>query len=275
MMARRVSLAPLSLPDLGPAAFVRAAGQAGYRHVALRLIGGDPVNPPVDMACLVRSLAELPELRRILDGEGLSVAELEVLLIAADTDIAASRPMLEMGAVLGARHLVVGIADPDSLRAADRLADAAALARDHGMVIELEFVPYTELKTIGAALALIEASGATDAAILVDALHLARSGGDAAAVAAVPRERLRCLQLCDATRAAPANLIKESRTHRLAPGAGELDLRGMLRAMPADAALSVEIPDIARLSAIGPVTYATELRQAVECLLETIEEEAA
>ncbi len=273
MPTSRLSLAPLSLPDLGPAEFLRCAGAAGYDGVALRLIGGDPARPPADMAPLVRSESELPELRAILNGEGLAVTEIEVLLIGPDTDVAASRPMLAMAAALGARHLVTCIADPDPARAADRLAQADALARDHGLRIELEFVPYTELKTIEAAAALIDRAGLADPGILVDALHLARSGGDVAAVTRQAPARLRCLQLCDAPLAAPADIIRESREHRRAPGEGALDLAGLLRAMPAGTSISVEAPDIARQAAIGPVAHAIQLKEAARRLIETIGED--
>lgn len=276
MITRRpLSLAPLSLPDSGPAAFLRCAGSAGYDHVALRLIGGDPGHPPADMVPLVRSASELADLRAILDGEGLTVREIEVMTIGPDTDIAASRPMLDMAARLGASHLVVCIADPDMGRAAERLAEIAGLARAHGLLVEVEFVPYTELRTIEAATDLIRRSGAEDVGILIDALHLARSGGDPAAVAAVAPERLRCLQLCDARRSSPADLIHEARTCRQAPGTGELDLAGLLRAMPADAALCVEAPHIEREAAIGSVAFAVELRVATESLLAALEREPA
>jgi sugar phosphate isomerase/epimerase len=272
-----MSLAPLTLPALGPAAFLRCAAAAGYREVALRLIGGDPLDPPADMPPLVRHAGELPELRAILDGEGLSVSELEVLTIAPATDIAASRPMLEMGAALGARELVLCIDDADRGRAADRLAEAAALAGELGLFVDVEFVPYMHLRTIGEAAALLAASGAANAAILVDALHLARSGGDAATVAAMPRPLFRYLQLCDAPLAAPgdlAGLMGQAREARLDPGKGGLDVAALVRAMPGDMPVSVEVPNVVRIAALGAVRHAVLVREATERLLIRIEEEA-
>lgn len=268
------SLAPLTLPQHRPAAFLRCAARAGFRQVALRLIGGDPHDPPVDMAPLVRSERELAEVRAILAGEGLAIREIEVLMLEPHTDVAASRPMIETAAMLGARHLVVCVGDPDLSRAADLLAAAVLLARAHGLLIELEFLPYTALKTIDAAAALIEASKAADVGILVDALHLTRSGGGAIDVARQLPDRLRCLQLCDAPLARPADLIGESRGHRLAPGSGWIDLAALVRAMPEGTAISIEAPNVGREAEIGPLAHIAELKHAAERLIERIEERA-
>ena len=56
---------------------------------------------------------------------------------------------------------------------------------------------------------------------------------------------LRYMQLCDAKPGRPADMqeiIRQARGDRLLPGEGALDLRGLLRALPADLPISVEIP---------------------------------
>jgi len=61
----------------------------------------------------------------------------------------------------------------------------------------------------------------------------------------VPKSRLRYLQLCDALPGVPADMqeiIRQARSDRLFPGEGGLDLRGLLRALPADLPISLEIP---------------------------------
>jgi sugar phosphate isomerase/epimerase len=80
--------------------------------------------------------------------------------------------------------------------------------------------------------------------VLVDALHLSRSGGGPADVAAVPAERIAYVQLCDAPAKAPPfdRLVHEARNERLHAGEGALWLDALLDALPDDIAISVEVP---------------------------------
>jgi len=100
------------------------------------------------------------------------------------------------------------------------------------------------VQTIEAADALVTAAGRSNAGVLVDALHLARSGGNPASVAAVPRERIAYMQLCDGPAKSPPleDLARESRNDRLPPGHGELWLDELLDALPDNVAISVEVP---------------------------------
>ena len=97
---------------------------------------------------------------------------------------------------------------------------------------------------IGALLAARAARSGYRVGVLVDALHLARSGGTPAAVAALPPERIAYMQLCDAPAKAPPleDLAHESRNYRLPPGEGELPLDELFDALPDDIPISVEVP---------------------------------
>ena len=53
------------------------------------------------------------------------------------------------------------------------------------------------------------------------------------------------MQLCDALAERPTDvkgLLHQARAERLMPGDGELDLKGMLRGVPDDIPISLEIP---------------------------------
>jgi sugar phosphate isomerase/epimerase len=100
------------------------------------------------------------------------------------------------------------------------------------------------LQTIEAASELVRAAGRSNAGVLVDVLHLCRSGGSPAAVAVLPPGRIAYLQLCDAPAQAPPleGLALEARNDRQLPGEGELWLDDLLDALPDDIAISVEVP---------------------------------
>jgi sugar phosphate isomerase/epimerase len=81
--------------------------------------------------------------------------------------------------------------------------------------------------------------------VLVDALHLSRTGGAPEDVRGGLPRLIRSAQLCDARAERPVGdeaIIREARSERLAPGTGHLPLGALLTALPAHAALSVEVP---------------------------------
>ena len=82
-------------------------------------------------------------------------------------------------------------------------------------------------------------------AVLVDTLHLARSGGSPDDLRAVPSRLLPYLQVADAPAAPPGperDTLREEALHgRLLPGEGELPLEATLAAVP-DVPLSAGAP---------------------------------
>ncbi|MBU6437134.1 MAG: sugar phosphate isomerase/epimerase, partial [Betaproteobacteria bacterium] len=88
-------------------------------------------------------------------------------------------------------------------------------------------------------------SGRDNAGVLIDPFHLSRSHSRIDDITRVPASRLRFMQFCDAPAAIASTMdeiIAEARGERLFPGQGELDLLGLLRAMPKTIPLSLEAP---------------------------------
>jgi sugar phosphate isomerase/epimerase len=167
-----------------------------------------------------------------------------VFTLNADTDVAQFVPALETSAEIGASFIQAVSEDADQARASDRLAALCDAAAHFGLRVALEFMRFRSLQTIEAASALLKAAGRANAGVLVDALHLARSGGTPAAVAAVARERIAYMQLCDGPVQSPplAELAREARNDRLPPGEGGLWLDELFDALPDDVAISMEVP---------------------------------
>ena len=129
--------------------------------------------------------------------------------------------MVESAAYLGAHRVDVNGNDPDAARLTDQFAALCALCAEHGLGVGLEFMMSTQVKTLGDALALIERSGADNAAVTVDALHLARSGGSPRDVAALDRAQISYVQLCDGPAQPPGQgYAREAAAERMLPGAG-------------------------------------------------------
>jgi sugar phosphate isomerase/epimerase len=106
----------------------------------------------------------------------------------------------------------------------------------------LEFLPIFTIGSLAAAVDLVQEVGRPNAGVLVDTLHLARSGGTAADLRTVPPRLLPYVQLADAPAAAPpADQLRDEALHgRLLPGDGALPLAAVLDAVP-DVPVSLEI----------------------------------
>lgn len=264
-----LGLAALGFLELDPPSFVSVAAAAGFSSVTLRTRAATPggVEHPVPAGGpLARDT-----LARLRD-TGVAATQIELIALTRDLDPGRCRPMLEDGAALGATRVVATGDDPDDAVVADRLAALCELAAGLGMVVDLEFMPFRCVATLPQALAVVRRAAQPHARVMVDALHLFRSGGSVAALRAADPHALGVCQLCDAPLAAPpAHLLAtEARERRLAPGLGELPLAELLRALPAGTRLAVEAPlagDQARSSA---AVRARRLFEAGAALLDRV-----
>lgn len=105
-------------------------------------------------------------------------------------------------------------------------------------------MPFTQVRSYEAALRIKHAVGTANLRLLIDALHLSRSGADFRKLAKFDPSIVSYVHLCDAPAAIPPadGLRDEARLQRLYPGEGELALDDFLDAMPADACVGLEAP---------------------------------
>ena len=146
------------------------------------------------------------------------------------------------------------------------LCDRAAV---HGLLVHVEFLPWSRIPDVATAWEIVRRADRPNGGVLVDAWHYFRSGGDDAALRAVPGDRVLALQLDDGPVAPEADLPAASLHNRVLPGAGELDLRrlmGTLREMGAVAPIGVEVFSDA-LHALDPRSIGIEAGHAVRALL--------
>jgi sugar phosphate isomerase/epimerase len=237
----QLSLAYLSVNGAAPVEHIEAAAAAGFHAAGLRILAPTRVPLPHDV---IGNAPRIREIRRACERTGIEVLDIEVFTLDAETDVARLRPALETAAEIGARYFQAVSEDADPQRAAERFGALCDAASGFGLAIALEFMRFRNLQTIEAADALVTAAGRSNGAVLVDALHLSRSGGNPAAVAALPRSHIAYMQLCDAPAKAPPldELVHEARNDRLHPGEGSLWLDELLDALPPGVPISVEVP---------------------------------
>lgn len=171
-------------------------------------------------------------------------------------DVADRAADLDLMAELGALRINAISLEPDLARSHDQLAVLADMVVARGMVFTLEFAPPNAMATLPMALAAARHIGLDKAGILLDAMHLFRSGGTVADVRALPAGALGYAQLCDVPAISPfATYMDEAMFNRRVPGAGDLPLADLLGALPADLEVGLEVPDLAAVLA-GPREHA-------------------
>jgi sugar phosphate isomerase/epimerase len=236
------SLAALTALELAPPKLVDVAAACDYDHVGLRLL---PAVPGGVAYPLMDDKAQLKETIARLDATGVTVADLEVVAFRPETEVSGFSRFFETGAQLGAKHMLVAAYDPVLTRFVDRFAKFCEASAQYGLTADLEFMPWTFVPDLKAAMSIVEQVGQRNAGILVDALHFDRSNSSISDISRIPAGRLHYWQLCDGPAEKPTTteaLIHAARSERMFPGEGGIDLVSLARAMPADITISVEVP---------------------------------
>ena len=231
-MTRLLSLATGCLPDFGPVEVVNAAAGAGWSACGIWF----------DAATWTARTTR--DTREAFSRNGLVPLDIEVVWITPGRFNPDHERLLEAGAEIGARNALVVSSDPDIEATKRRFAEICRIAERCGLNACFEFLPITEVKSLEGALEVIYAVGHPCARLLVDALHLRRSGGDPAQLAGLPASLFSYAQICDAPSSrSPLNhetLLHEAIDGRLMPGDGELPLGRLLDALPAALPLAPE-----------------------------------
>jgi sugar phosphate isomerase/epimerase len=141
------------------------------------------------------------------------------------------------------------------------------LAAGFGLGVDFEFMKFRLVGTLPQALEVVSRAARPNGKLLIDLLHLYRSGGTPEMLKRVPSAMIGSVQLCDAPRSPPEDLVREAREGRLFPGEGDLPLRAFLEAVGADVPMSVEVPTASSWPDLSPFERAARGRVASHRLL--------
>jgi sugar phosphate isomerase/epimerase len=270
-MMRAIGLAALTVLELPPPDMVTCAAEAGFTHIGLRLIPATPTE--VSYATVGDTPIIRATLERLAD-TGIEVLDIEILRLTPDIDPRDFLPVLETGARLGARNALIAGNDPDEARLTERFAALCELAAPLRIAPCLEPMPWTDVRDFAQGARVLRNAAHANAGLLVDAIHFDRGGSHASEIAAVPPAWLRYAQLCDAPAERPtegAELLRQARSDRLLPGEGGLDLAGILRALPRETPLSLEIAQEALARTMPALERARRALAATHALLDRLD----
>ena len=250
-----LSLASGVLPECSPEQTAAAAVDAGWPAVGIW------VEPATWTAA---TAAEV--LARTRDA-GIIVLDVEVVWLKPGADDPEHLRIIDAGAQIGARNVLVVSSDPDPQSSADKLRRLTEHAAERGMRVCLEFAAFTEVTSLAAALDILVRSH-PDTGLLIDPLHFARTGANPQMLRGIDPHRLPYAQFCDAPASGPSPqdvpaIIHEALDLRLDVGAGGLPLRDLLGELPAAIPLSIELRSKALRDAFpGAKERASALLQA-------------
>jgi len=275
-MSRSIMLHQLNATGVAPDEFVRIAADAGCRRVTMFAYDGSDMLPRSNsgLSYPVPITAETKEaVRRALDETGVALDGVEFFPLVADVDFARYRPAMELGRELGAGRAVSHIFIEDDALVVERLGELAELATSIGLRLTSEFCLLTAGNpSLERAKWLVDQIGSDRFGIGVDVLHLIRSGGTPADVAALDERYFGVVQICDAIGAHPSNDYIKDVHNREVPGSADLPIREFLNAVPAALPIEAEVPAAHRRAAgISAAQHCREVFEAASAFAATLE----
>lgn len=236
-------LEQMTLFDLPPADVVSVTADLGLSWVGLWVTPGLPGTVSVDQGNVAGVVSRLDE-------TGVAVDTVELLDLRPDPR--EFERALDLAARIGARTAVAIHADGTSTdEAAQRLGALCELAASYGIGVAIEPIAMGTTRTIAEGVALVEASGAMNAGLVVDLLHLVRTGQRPRDLEAVDPRHLFSFQVCDGP-AEPGSFeeqLDEAMSNRLVPGAGDFQVVEFLSRRPEQCLVGLEVPQRSRFDA--------------------------
>lgn len=278
MKTNRLGIDLLSVLGMPPVEFVNLAADLGCHYISTGLSSGLPFNPHGYAPFSLRDDAALRrEMIAAMRDRNVSISLGEGFAVRGGVDTRDCGADLDVMAELGITVINAVSMEPDQGRSFEQLGILVGLAASRGMVTTIEFVPGLAIADLPTALKAIQAVGSPDFRLLIDMMHLVRSGGGAKDIAALDPASIGYIQLCDVPLVPKtANYMQEAMCSRLAPGKGELPLLDILAALPRDQVIGLEVPMLAEAQAgIGPQERLAPCVEAARKLLAQLDKKPA
>lgn len=263
---REYSLSFLTVADVNPVDAVKIAAECGYAQVGLRLL---PAAPNESEYPILTNKNLILETQAALKDTGVKVADVEIIRITPDFDGKKYLQFLDIAQQLGAKHILIAGNDAEQNRLTENYAAFCELSKNYGLSCDLEFMPWTAVKNLNQAQTIVEQTGQSNAAVLIDSLHFDRSDSTLEQVKALPASRMNYVQLCDGLAdydSSDEGLIKIARSNRLVPGQGDIDLVALIAALPKNITLAAEVPNL-ELAKLPALERARINLQAIQALV--------
>lgn len=271
----RLGIELLSVFGMPPVEFVSLAADLGCRYISSGL-ASNPANPLAYPAFSLRDDQVLRrEMMAAMRDRDVSIALGEGMTIRQGADIRDRVADLALMVELGVGRVNTVSLDPDLNRSIDQFGALAELAAGFGVETTLEPSPGLTIGDLPTALSAVHQVGRPDFRLLIDTMHIVRSGAEPDDIARIDPDLIGYIQLSDAPLVpTQPDYMKEAMFERMVPGTGELPLLELLAVLPRDRVIGLEVPLLAQAQAgVKPherlgrcVAAARELLERLECL---------
>ncbi len=231
--SRLISLAAGVVQEFAPEDVVYAAADAGFNAAGIW--------------CDLTSWNSQRSARvsKALADTGLCALDLEVVWLKPGESIDAHNAMIEIALDLDVRNILCVSSESDIARTKKRFEHLCKKAEGGNLRVVLEFLAFTEIKSLRQSLEVVQDVAHPAGGILVDALHLQRTGASVQDLRAVDPALMPYIQLCDAD-AQPQDssfegLLEDALYLRQLPGDGDLPLNDLLAQLDPQLPLSLEV----------------------------------
>lgn len=248
-MQQTYTLGYLTL-NAGPMETVSAAAAAGFKSVGIRICNrrvGEPYFTEV-----IGNKTVIRDIRNLTEANGLRMSNISAYHLFPDVTLDHMKRVIDTTVDLGANILVAHSYMPVDDSLVEFFASYANYAAQANVRIAVEFMRYSQCKTLEELNSWLDRAGCPNAGYLLDPLHFDRAGGSVKDIARLDPERIVFAQICDAKkrndRPTEAQLLEEARNERLAPGEGDLPVYDYLDALPPTLEIEYEVPQPAHMS---------------------------
>ena len=274
-MARKYSLAYLTIPGTDPVTQIRIAAETGYDFVSLRTI---PMHLPGEPAFLPDKDPQLfADIREALVSCGVGLHDIELARVREDLDISSYEAAFETAARLGAKDVLGSVWTRDRPFYTETVGKICEMAALYGLCYNVEFLPWAGVRSLQEAVTLIEDLRCKNLFIMLDTLHAGRAGVTPEEIRRTDPSYFRFLHICDGPAGPDGDpvlgnikdplMLTVAREARLYPGEGVMDIAGMAAALP-KTDLVIELPNLARIGEYGAKEHARRCIEAAKaCIL--------
>jgi|SRR5450756_28294 len=248
-----------------PVEFVHLAADLGCHAISMKARTGpyNAANPyGYGGFSFLEDAGSRRQMAAVLKERAVAITLAEGFVVVPGADLTDDPASLDVMWELGARRANVVTMDADLGRSFDQFAVFAEVAADRGMQTTLEFAKSLALSDLETAVAAVRHVGRADFRLLIDTMHLVRSGSTAADLAALDASMFGYVQLSDSTLEQRNPAYRDDSSDRIVPGEGELPLVDIMLALPEGLPVGVEVPMRSRAAAGVPAR--TCARLAVE-----------
>jgi len=234
-----LSMVGASLPD-----FIRTAAAAGARNISL--FNTLPANFNPWNASLLSACEDAAVRREVIScarDEGVSIALMEGFAVVPESSVEQHRRGFEVLAELGVTRVNSVSFDPSWERTIDEMAALATMGAEYDVTVLIEPCVLFPFGSLDHVLQLIDIVAMPSLKLMIDALHIVRSG-DLAALDRIDPVLIGYLQLSDGLlhSAGSDAYMYEAAHQRLVPGKGELPLVDIVRRVGPEIIVSGEVP---------------------------------